>query len=708
VSRIILVADDNMTIQRMATEMLTEQGLEVVTVANGVAAIKKLATVKPVMVLADVDMPGRDGYEVCDFVKKSAELGGIPVILAFSDADPFDQERVKAVRADAVVRKPFNKIDLLARVEEFVPKAVEERPATSESHPGAGSNERKYQEQTPSPEEFSFTDRPAQKASFAGIPEGAGLFEPELAALVPSEAGPEELYEAIPALATASPARESEEVQSVEKRVEAEFTTAGESGHQAAVTSVQPDRTEFLIASPSQAAAGEGLPSFAEAGIAPGELAGTHGMPAVASPAPQAEESFFVLMANASTEIASTFGELEAASPIAAVAAQETAPEPSLIEMQVSPQTPETAESAPEAISREINIEGQTLSGVLTPPVHDAGSRLGNWKLPEMGPVEQIHAGMEEPVLAVLPDLTAELHLPALIEVAEKETTNPQEALEENHPEAFVAPKVQEIESSVETTVEELEASPEPIPDTHSNLELETPAGELEGNRSSEAPSKIVDAGVASSHVPAPLAGEAEDKGPSEMPPIIRGMKTVEQTAAEEELEGTSASAPDVSTSARAEKELESSPASMLDVPSSTAQHALANEPEENPSWEIPTEAALNEAFLEVALSSIGLIRAKAPPQAPGQLVEQPRAREEVADLFETAFGHASGEPQKTEPVMALEATAAQNLDQKLVEAIVQRVVVRMSPSALSPEMIEHITRKLTEECLEDLHWSQD
>jgi len=77
----ILVADDNLTIQRMASGILMSEGLEVVTVSNGVAAIRKLATAKPLVIVADVSMPGKDGYEVCDFVKSSPELGDVSVLL---------------------------------------------------------------------------------------------------------------------------------------------------------------------------------------------------------------------------------------------------------------------------------------------------------------------------------------------------------------------------------------------------------------------------------------------------------------------------------------------------------------------------------------------------------------------------------------------------------------------------------------------------
>lgn len=105
----ILVADDNLTVQRMASEMLTEEGMDVITVANGMAAIKKLPDVKPLVVVADVDMPGKNGYEVCDFVKSQPELGYVRVLLVVSDSDPLDGGRGVEVRADGVVKKPFDR-----------------------------------------------------------------------------------------------------------------------------------------------------------------------------------------------------------------------------------------------------------------------------------------------------------------------------------------------------------------------------------------------------------------------------------------------------------------------------------------------------------------------------------------------------------------------------------------------------------------------
>src|SRR6266487_2749108 len=97
VSRKVLIADDSPTIQKRAGGILTGKGYEVVTVSNGVAAVRKLPTVMPLVVLADVAMPGKDGYEVCEFVKNHDVLKTVPVLLVFSEMDPVEEE--KAARA---------------------------------------------------------------------------------------------------------------------------------------------------------------------------------------------------------------------------------------------------------------------------------------------------------------------------------------------------------------------------------------------------------------------------------------------------------------------------------------------------------------------------------------------------------------------------------------------------------------------------------
>ena len=118
-ARVVLVADDSPTIQKKALGILKGEGFEVETVSNGVAAIKRLSVIHPVVVLADVSMPGRDGYEVCEFIKKSPELSHVPVLLVASDMEPFDDARGAEVGADGIIKKPFEARDLISIVVKF-------------------------------------------------------------------------------------------------------------------------------------------------------------------------------------------------------------------------------------------------------------------------------------------------------------------------------------------------------------------------------------------------------------------------------------------------------------------------------------------------------------------------------------------------------------------------------------------------------------
>ena len=118
-ARIVLVADDSPTIQKRALGILKGEGFDVETVSNGVAAIKRLAVLHPVVILADVSMPGRDGYEVCEFVKKSAELSHVPVLLVASDMEPYDDARGAHVKADGIIKKPFEPEELISLVAKF-------------------------------------------------------------------------------------------------------------------------------------------------------------------------------------------------------------------------------------------------------------------------------------------------------------------------------------------------------------------------------------------------------------------------------------------------------------------------------------------------------------------------------------------------------------------------------------------------------------
>ncbi len=103
----ILVADDNSNIQRMVGLALKDQGIDVVAVGNGEAAVRKISDIIPDLVLADVFMPVRNGYEVCQYVKTDPKLAHIPVILLVGAFDPLDEQEAQRVGADGVLKKPF-------------------------------------------------------------------------------------------------------------------------------------------------------------------------------------------------------------------------------------------------------------------------------------------------------------------------------------------------------------------------------------------------------------------------------------------------------------------------------------------------------------------------------------------------------------------------------------------------------------------------
>ena len=121
----ILVADDNTNIQKMVVLAFEERGIAVTSVGNGEAAVRRIPDVNPDLVLADVFMPVRNGYEVCEFVKKDERFSHVPVILLVGAFDPLDEREARRVGADGVLKKPFVPPDPLIAM---VMSALEKNP----------------------------------------------------------------------------------------------------------------------------------------------------------------------------------------------------------------------------------------------------------------------------------------------------------------------------------------------------------------------------------------------------------------------------------------------------------------------------------------------------------------------------------------------------------------------------------------------------
>ena len=127
----ILVADDNSNIQKMVGLALKDQGIDVIAVGNGEAAVRKISELRPDLVLADVFMPVRNGYEVCEYVKTDTALTHIPVILLVGAFDPLDEQEAQRVGADGVLKKPFVPPEpLISMVKSALARAVTAAVAT--------------------------------------------------------------------------------------------------------------------------------------------------------------------------------------------------------------------------------------------------------------------------------------------------------------------------------------------------------------------------------------------------------------------------------------------------------------------------------------------------------------------------------------------------------------------------------------------------
>ena len=109
----VLLADDSITVQKIVKLSLHEEGIEVIAFGNGSQAIAEIENIRPDLIMADVFMPGKDGYEVCEFVKSHPQFKNIPVILLVHAFEPFDPDRAKKVGADHQLTKPFQSIRTL-------------------------------------------------------------------------------------------------------------------------------------------------------------------------------------------------------------------------------------------------------------------------------------------------------------------------------------------------------------------------------------------------------------------------------------------------------------------------------------------------------------------------------------------------------------------------------------------------------------------
>jgi CheY-like chemotaxis protein len=116
----ILLADDSITIQKVVELTFSDGDYRVFCVANGAQALRKIPEVRPDVVLLDIVMPEKNGYEVCEALQADPATASIPVLLLTGTFEPFDQTRAEAAGARGHVTKPFESHTLVQRVEELL------------------------------------------------------------------------------------------------------------------------------------------------------------------------------------------------------------------------------------------------------------------------------------------------------------------------------------------------------------------------------------------------------------------------------------------------------------------------------------------------------------------------------------------------------------------------------------------------------------
>jgi CheY-like chemotaxis protein len=180
----ILLADDSLTIQKVVELTFADTPYTVVAVSSGDELLAKISEVRPAVIICDILMPGRDGYDVCQDIKSNPDTLHIPVILLSGTFEPLDRNRALAVGCSEILAKPFEARKLIDTVERLArgqdtPSAAaiaELRPRDAETGPiafdAAGGDA--FASQPPQPADVPTTPA-ARDAAFAAAEFGEGL-----------------------------------------------------------------------------------------------------------------------------------------------------------------------------------------------------------------------------------------------------------------------------------------------------------------------------------------------------------------------------------------------------------------------------------------------------------------------------------------------------------------------------------------------------
>jgi CheY-like chemotaxis protein len=134
----LLLADDSVAIRQVIELTFADEDVRVISVGDGEQAIAMLTQSAPDIVLVDAALPGRSGYEVAEFMRRTPGLTAIPVLLLAGAFERVDQARADAARCGGVLVKPFEPQQIIGTVRDLLgrPAGAAPRPANAPSGEG--------------------------------------------------------------------------------------------------------------------------------------------------------------------------------------------------------------------------------------------------------------------------------------------------------------------------------------------------------------------------------------------------------------------------------------------------------------------------------------------------------------------------------------------------------------------------------------------
>lgn len=170
----LLLADDSITIQKVVELILAEEDFEVESTNNGEEALAMIPSFKPDVILADIDMPKMNGYQLCEKVKQNPSTSDILVILLTTAFEPIDEELANQVKADDSIIKPFESQELISKINAVLTVSVvaegEEAEGITEAEV-VGLEEVDLWAMEEIPETAEIKGWPVEKGAEAGIEE---------------------------------------------------------------------------------------------------------------------------------------------------------------------------------------------------------------------------------------------------------------------------------------------------------------------------------------------------------------------------------------------------------------------------------------------------------------------------------------------------------------------------------------------------------